>query len=260
VADLAESILMQSGNYAAVKAILGDLSLSDIATCPDELRRFQRNPNVPMSAPCQQVFGASAPTGSESWHYISIPISLDTPSDSDIEKVCRNACVVDKINAYGALLAARSTSKSARLQALSFVVHFIGDVHQPLHAAVRDNDAGGNAEHVSIGGQSTVLHHAWDEELVSEIDTDPQALAQDLKVEITMAFDEPKGQPNDWTRQSFAYAKSVAYPGVPPANGTQVVATLDASYQNRAHPVIRLQIARAGVRLADFITAKTGRP
>ena len=60
VADIAESILMRSGKYGAVKAILGDLTLSDIATCPDELREFQRNSKMPMSPACQQVFGQSA--------------------------------------------------------------------------------------------------------------------------------------------------------------------------------------------------------
>jgi hypothetical protein len=164
--------------------------------------------------------------------------------------------VLDKITSYGAVLADPSQSKLARLQALSFVVHFIGDVHQPLHTAVRDNDAGGNAEHVRIDNKSTVLHHAWDEPLVSEINPDPQGLATDLASEIGTASGEPSSQPNDWARQSFAYAKPDAYDGVPPANGTKIVATLDAAYQDRAHPIVRIQIARAGVRLAQFISGQ----
>jgi len=79
-----------------------------------------------------------------------------------------------KINAYGAVLADKSQSNAVRLQALNFVVHFIGDVHQPLYTAIRDNDAGGNAEDVRIDGKRIVLHHAWDEPLVSEINSDPQ--------------------------------------------------------------------------------------
>ena len=258
VANIAEAVLRQSGHYAAVQAILGNLTLSAIATCPDELREYQRNSQTPMSAPCQQVFPpSSSPEGTSTWHYVNIPISVDTPSDSDIASICKKTpCVLDKITSYGAVLADPSQSKLARLQALSFVVHFIGDVHQPLHTAVRDNDAGGNAEHVRIDNKSTVLHHAWDEPLVSEINPDPQGLATDLASEIGTASGEPSSQPNDWARQSFAYAKPDAYDGVPPANGTKIVATLDAAYQDRAHPIVRIQIARAGVRLAQFISGQ----
>ena len=177
------------------------------------------------------------------------------PSDMDIASICsKTPCVVNKINMYGAVLADTSKPMPARLQALSFVVHFIGDVHQPLHTAVRDNDAGGNAEQVQIDNQTTSLHHAWDEPLVSEINTDPQALATNLAAEISTASGEPKSALNDWVRQAFSDAAPIAYAGIPPANGKKTVATLDSAYQDRAHPVIRIQIARAGVRLSRFIS------
>jgi len=71
-------------------------------------------------------------------------------------------CIVDKIGEFEKELSAPSTSPAERLLALKFLLHFVGDVHQPLHAS--DNqDRGGNCVHVSLGGQLTTnLHNFWD--------------------------------------------------------------------------------------------------
>jgi hypothetical protein len=240
-----------------VQTVLGDLTLSDIATCPDEVREYERDhksKGYEMSPACQMVFPQPSPKGTFTWHYINIPITLTDPTDADIKAACKNACVLSKIDEYGKVFGDSSKSKEARLQALSFIAHFIGDVHQPLHAAVRDNDGGGNAEHVKIDKMDTTLHHAWDEPLVAHINADPQALAVALNKEIASARKEGQSKPNDWAIQSWRYAKANAYPGVPAANGSKIVATLDANYEKQATPVIRQQLARAGVHLAQFIT------
>jgi hypothetical protein len=252
VAIVAQQLLTSSGQFTQVQTLLGDLSLADIATCPDEVREHERNHNFEMSAPCQALF-PEPPAGTESWHFVDIPVTLSNPTHADITAACGENCVLTKIVAFGQVLGDTSQPDAVRLQALSFVVHFIGDLHQPLHAAVRDKDAGGNAEQVKIGRQKTNLHHAWDDPLVSEIDADPTNLANDLASEIQSAQSEPKTAPEDWAIESFQFAKSTAYKGVPAANGKNVVATLGPSYQNRAQVVIRQQLARAGVRLAQFI-------
>jgi hypothetical protein len=104
------------------------------------------------------------------------------------------------------------------------------------------------------------LHHAWDFELVTDINANPTTLATNLQPEITKAAAEPAILVDDWARQSFAYAKSTAYKGIPVAKGNTVVAILGPKYITAATPVVRIQLARAGVRLANFIIANTPAP
>jgi hypothetical protein len=253
-----------TGTQAAkrISAILGSLTLEDIAVCPDQVRELEAHEIQALSAPCKTIFPAP-PTGTEPWHFVNTPIkgATFTATASDVTAACNNVCVVVQIQHFlGVLAASKPTDtgadKIADQQALSFVVHFIGDIHQPLHSADRNGDAGGNAEHVKFFNTSNVaLHAIWDNQIVSIIDKTPVALANDLGSEISQAAAEPQGQPMDWALQAYVPARDVAYKGIPAANGANVVATLGSPYQTAAAPVVRLQIARAGVRLANALQA-----
>ncbi|HEY9127467.1 MAG TPA: S1/P1 nuclease [Acidobacteriaceae bacterium] len=265
VAIIAENQLRNSGQFARISALLGDLSLADIAVCPDQVRQHERNHDFQLSAACQKVFPVP-PTGTSNWHFINIPVALAKPSDADITKACGKACAIERINHFAGILADKTQPATIRLQALSFLVHFIGDIHQPLHCAIRDKDGGGNAEQIKFGRETTDLHAAWDNPLVASIDKDPAKLAADLAPEIQQASKEQSEGVNDWARESFAIARTDSYNGIPAAKGDQVVATLDPtnkdpkSYVPVAVKDIRLQIARGGVRLAAFIVANTPKP
>lgn len=250
VADIAQNLLIQSGQFAPVQAILGTLTLAQISTCPDELRAFQSS-GTAMSAPCKQVFTTpTPPTNTSSWHFIDIPVSLTSPTHADVVTACGSACVLTEIDRWGTVLADTTQTTAERLQALSFIVHFIGDVHQPLHSATRGTDAGGNAENVRIDGGTTSLHHAWDFNLVNDINSDPVGLANALSPEIAAAQAEAATTPEGWSLQAFQFARTVAYAGIPTTNTTT---TLSTTYIANATPVVRQQIARAGVRLAAFL-------
>jgi nuclease S1 len=255
VADIATNLLTQSGQFAPVQAILGNLTLAQISTCPDELRAFQSS-GTAMSAPCVQVFtNPTPPTNTSSWHFIDIPVSLTNPTHTDVTTACGTACVLTEIDRWGAVLADTTQTNAERLQALSFIVHFIGDVHQPLHSATRGTDAGGNAENVSIDGGTTSLHHAWDFNLVNDINSNPATLATLLSPEIAAAQAEAPTTPEGWSLQAFQFARTVAYAGIPTTNTTT---TLSSTYIANAEPVVRQQIARAGVRLAVYINNALG--
>ena len=87
------------------------------------------------------------------------------------------ACVVDKIEQFAAELADPKTDPEERLIALKFILHLVGDLHQPLHAA-DDHDPGGNRKHVAADGfQPGNLHHYWDVEFVEHLGTDPRQVA-----------------------------------------------------------------------------------
>jgi hypothetical protein len=133
------------------------------------------------------------------------------------------------------------------------------DFWRPLHSADRNGDAGGNAEHVSFFGtddsNELVLHHIWDDQIVARIQKTYTALPGSLTAQIATAAAEPKSQPMDWALEAYVPARDTAYNGIPeePAKSKTDVASLGQPYQDAAAPVVKLQIARAGVRLADAL-------
>src|SRR5215467_14600874 len=88
VATIAQNLLTQSGQFAPVQAILGNLTLAQISTCPDELRAFQSS-GTAMSAVCTQVFTTpTPPTGTSLWHFIDIPVTITNPTHADVVTAC----------------------------------------------------------------------------------------------------------------------------------------------------------------------------
>lgn len=265
IAIIATNRLQGTPTAQRISAIVGDLTLEDIAVCPDQVRELEAHEIKALSVPCAKIF-PNPTKGTEPWHFVNTPIKGDgfTATAADVNAVCKNSCAVMQIQHFLAVLAASKATdtgaeKIADQQALSFVVHFIGDIHQPLHSADRNGDAGGNAEHVKFFNDSNVVLHAiWDNQIVAKIDNTPDALAADLSKEIADAAAEPQGTPMDWTLEAYLPARDVAYKGIleePTSDGQKneqppIVATLGQDYQDKAAPIVRQQVARAGVRLA----------
>lgn len=260
VAMIAAAQLQEHANNTAVRiaSILAGLKLADIAPCPDQVRGFEQS-RTAMSDVCKSVF-PDPPTGTAPWHFINIPVKAPTyqPSVAEVTAACNDDCVLTAIDRFTAVLksaapADRDIEKLKQREALSFLVHFIGDLHQPLHAADRRDDLGGNNEVVTFFGNEAKLHAVWDREAVSRIAADEATLVAVLAPNIEQAAAEPSSTPIDWTLQSYDFARDVAYAGIPDPDGNHVVAHLGQAYQDAAEPVIRMQIARAGVRLAAVL-------
>jgi hypothetical protein len=209
--------------------------------------------------------------GTREWHFVDIELS-----DGNVESACHRyptlpsgqfasagpakACVIDKISQFAAELRNNTTPKSEKILALKFLLHFIGDLHQPLHAA--DNrDRGGNDVAILYGNRSTPdnLHSYWDRELIERLGSDPRKIGAALNRQIATAKAESwsRGTPGAWAKESFGQAKSVAYnlTGAREVNderGGKIV-RLDAGYEQRALPVVREQLSKAGVRLAAVL-------
>jgi hypothetical protein len=160
-------------------------------------------------------------------------------------------CVVDKIDEFEAELRDPRTDSRERLLALQFVLHLIGDVHQPLHAS-DDHDQGGNRRIVSAPGIGTEnLHHDWDTEFVARLGGRADDIAEHLLARIT---DEQRrrwsrGTASDWAMESFLVAKTHVY-GPLPAAGMAGDIALPESYVLAATQVTAEQLSKAGVRLA----------
>jgi hypothetical protein len=201
------------------------------------------------------------------WHYVDLEID-----DPDITAACygrtplppgtpasmgdKNACVIDKITQFSAELAAPETDAEERMMALKFLLHFVGDLHQPLHAADH-HDAGGNKVMVAVEGfphkARDELHGYWDKQFVEAVGRPPSALADQLIAQITpeQAAQWGEGTVDDWAWEAFNIAYEVAY-GEPPLSAA-APQVLDAAYVARAERAVALQLSRAGIRLAAVL-------
>jgi S1/P1 Nuclease len=196
------------------------------------------------------------------WHFVNI--ELDNPN---LDQACHghpplppgvpasrgpaDACIVDKIDQFSAELATSSTDPEERLIALKFLLHFVGDVHQPLHAS-DDHDAGGNRKQVAGDAfTGSNLHHLWDTEFVERVGRDSAGTVTRLQAGILDAQRQAwaRGTTADWAMESFALARDHAYGMLPAANADGVY-VLSPAYIDTATHDAAVQLSKAGVRLA----------
>jgi hypothetical protein len=196
------------------------------------------------------------------WHFVDIELAQPDlgaacfghpplPPGVPASKGPPQACVVDKIDQFAAELGDPATSASEQLLALKFLLHFVGDLHQPLHAA-DDHDAGGNKKLVGgEGARARNLHHYWDVEFVERLGTDPGQVAAALIGQISEAQRQEwsSGTPADWAMEADTLARRDAY-GLLPPPGDHGTYALPTAYTEQAVRDVALQLSRAGVRLA----------
>ena len=218
---------------ARVAEILGSgTTMQAISSWPDQIRRER------------------AATGP--WHYIDIPI--DKPH-LDMARNCpKGDCVIAKIEEFQKVVTDPAATAVQRKEALMFLVHFVGDMHQPLHCS--DNkDKGGNDVKLDFFGRPSNLHSVWDSGLLGRMGKEDELFAEYAK-DLTekRAKKWGKGSVEAWAEQSHKAAQKVVYGKLPAAPaGGQV--TVDAAYERLADPVIKVQIERAGARLASLLNA-----
>ena len=186
-------------------------------------------------------------------HYINLP-----PDAAAIylDRDCppRAGCLVRAIGCHSAALRDREFPRDERIEALKFLGHFVGDVHQPLHAGYQ-RDRGGNDIEVELFGKRTDLHKVWDGQMLEhELERRGKPwreMAEELYRETTAEerIAWRGAQPIDWAFQSFRLAEQSAYRE--PAGGFY----LGQDYVDRHLPVAKAQLRKAGVRLAEFLDA-----
>jgi len=180
------------------------------------------------------------------WHYIDIPLAVRR---IDLARECPNGdCVIAKTEQFLAVLRHPKADQATKADALKFVIHFVGDMHQPLHDE-DDGDKGGNERHVMFDGRPDNLHWVWDTGLLDHINRKPEALAAELESTITPEdrAEWTKGTIEDWVIEGHRLAQTVAYGDLGSQNPTPITPTYE--------PVIELQLQKAGVRLAYLLNA-----
>ncbi len=225
IATLAEDQLTPAATERA-RDLLGGLSLPAVAVWADSIR-----PTHPTTAP---------------WHYVNVPI--DDPG-YDAERHCPTppGCVTWAIGHFSALLSDTTAPRAQRAEALRYLVHFVGDLHQPLHAG-DNHDRGGNDVRVTFLGRRMNLHSLWDRALL-----DSRGLREAQWVALLRARRElipldviRSGTPEEWTSESHARARQSAYDL--PADHI-----LTATYATRRTSLLEEVLIRGGVRLAHLI-------
>ncbi len=231
VARIADSQLTPAARDHVAAILAPGETLASLASWADEIRRTRRD------------------TGP--WHYIDIPIEQN---HVDMTRDCaKSDCVIAKIEDLRKVLEDPATQPVPRREALLFLVHFIGDMHQPLHSSDH-HDQGGNEVHVVFHDRQTNLHSVWDSGLLGRMGAE-DVLFQDLARDAQHhAKKWDKGTVVQWAEQSHKAAQKVAYGKLPKvASGTPL--PLDAGYEKLADAVIRVQIEKAGDRLAALLNA-----
>lgn len=157
VAELAQRRLSPAAEAEVARLLAGEPepTLAGVASWADDMRAESRTGVNELGK------------RSERWHYLNFPRGTDCAYDPARDCPDGN-CVVAAIPAQAAILADRSRSDAERAQALKFLVHLVGDVHEPMHAGFGD-DRGGNNYQIQLeartadhGSEGTNLHKVWD--------------------------------------------------------------------------------------------------
>jgi hypothetical protein len=224
------------------------------------------------------------------WHFINIPRAIDAGSDRmtpDVMTWCRPVdgkpgCIVSAIDYEWALLRDKSQPAPVRAKALRYLIHFIGDLSQPLHAS-DNHDQGGNCTQIGFFSEPKPvnLHAIWDYKIVERELQSAKATQEQYAQELDERFmgswplwGESKIDVIAWTWDSHRLASTVTYGDLKPAMpiaplgagladqaactagraaSAELHITIDGEYVDLARPVIRGQLAKGGYRLAGLL-------
>ena len=250
-------------------------------TCPETGDRF-----VDASTWADDIRRVRPETGP--WHFIDVPRGAPK---GDLAQYCLPAsgCITSALADELHILRDPSLAPAMRADALRFAIHFVGDIHQPLHAST-NNDLGGNCVPVTFFGHTPApsgppsamflpnLHEVWDTEILERFSVGTSAwdLAQELEGKFSGPIAAWQRQPTDfaaWAWESHELAEKIVYGHLPhllpietprrmtkcPLRGGLGPSALDENladdYQAAASAVIEEQLAKAGARLAALLNS-----
>ncbi len=180
------------------------------------------------------------------YHYVNF---VEGQGEYDATRANSNGDVVQGIERYAAIVGDKSKPDSDRLEALRFLSHFVGDIHQPLHAG-RGADRGGNDLKVTFYNRRTNMHAVWDSGIMDRSHTDWNGFAADLNglirpqdVESYIEDMNPAG----WANESYRLAEDEIYDEFEPDE------PLAKAFVDEKLPVVEDQLSIAGVRLATML-------
>ncbi|WP_420386914.1 S1/P1 nuclease [Roseivirga sp.] len=206
-----------------VKRILGTETLAEVSTWMDEVRSDDRYDYA------------------ETWHYCTIPDGMtyeEAPEQEGGDVIKAIETIISELKA-GGLSAEEEATK------LKFLVHLIGDIHQPLHVG-NGEDRGGNDVRVQYFGSNTNLHSVWDSRMIDGKQFSYTEFADWVNHPSTAQVKEwQSASVRDWAYESMSYRDQVYDV---PENGR-----ISYEYSYKYFDIIKLRVLQAGVRLAGVI-------
>jgi hypothetical protein len=224
VARLAEIRLTPEAR-SAVRELLGGQSLADASVWADNIRQYRHD--------------------ADRLHYVNIPL---TDSAYVPARDCPDGqCIIAAIERERRMIADPAASPDVRAEALRFLIHFMGDLHQPLHVA-DDGDRGGNDRLVVFLGHPTNLHKVWDGELIDSSGPDQERSFERLRRRMDSSDVRAleRGSVVDWAMEGHRLAAEHAYRL--PADGQ-----LGRAYLEANRPIVDGALIAGGVRLAKVL-------
>lgn len=234
---------------ARVEQILGPgESLDEAANWPDEMR----------AAPGDFWQKTAVP-----WHYVTLKGDVydHAPPEGD---------ALEALGRFSKTLQDPNSNREEKQLALRFIVHLVGDLHQPLHVG-KCCDRGGNDVKVTFFGKPTNLHSVWDSQIVDDEQLSFTELAAKLERHMSPqdVINWSDVDPRHWIRES-AELRDTIYPPAgdesKAANGNnrddraQGLPELSYTYVFRFTPVMERRLSQGGVRLAAYLNAIFAQP
>jgi hypothetical protein len=220
VATIAQKHLTANAAYA-VSAFLKGESMADVSTWADE----HRNPT----------------TGK--WHFLNLPLGLNHQQFVDYVNQQSNDNVYGAILKEEAILKDQASTPDQKNSALKYLIHLVGDAHQPMHIS-RAEDKGGNTIQVRFDNAGTNLHSLWDSKLIDHEGLSEEQIAKQYDwANQTQIKKWQADSPIEWLWESYQISSEL-YADIKP--GQQI----DEAYYKKYIQTIHLRVDQAGIRLA----------
>lgn len=240
IADVA-SAHIRPRTRAAVKQLLRHSTMAGVSSWADVVREER-----PQTA---------------NWHFVDIENENDDyVAARDCAPSDRGDCAIAAIERFRKVLADRTAPAAARAEALRFIIHLVGDIHQPMHSADH-HDHGGNETQVAYCGQGSNLHRVRDSDMIQATGlTEEQYRAHiegfvDALADAEVAHIQA-GDPIAWVLEAHKAAVTRAYK-IPANPGTKQDLCGDYTHRNLA--LVDQQLARGALRLAKILDDALGK-
>ncbi|MCX2575115.1 S1/P1 nuclease [Pedobacter sandarakinus] len=226
VASIAEVHLSEPAK-SAVSNLLGSESLVDVAAWADEVRN-------------QPAYRNTA-----GWHFVNLPLGLNRAKFRDSIGKIKEANLLSALVLNESILLDPNATKSQKAIALKFVVHLVGDAHQPMHVS-RAEDKGGNSIQVQFDGKGTNLHTLWDSRLLDHQGLSIADLVAKDNVSRSKIRRWQKATPEDFLFESYKISSKL-YKEVAKNNN------IDEAYYQSHIGIANQRTEMGGIRLAGIL-------